>query len=72
MSVESESRMERTLRFVREEMWDVQLDPRSWASRAVSFLQFAVMIGQGFVRDMLLLRASALTYFTVLSLVPMI
>jgi membrane protein len=70
--VEFESRMQRTLRFVREEMWDVQLDPRSWAGRAVSFLQFSVMIGQGFVRDMLLLRASALTYFTVLSLVPMI
>jgi membrane protein len=66
------SRLQRIIRFVREEMWDVQLDPRSWAGRAVSFLQFSVMIGQGFVRDMLLLRASALTYFTVLSLVPMI
>jgi membrane protein len=69
---EPESRLERTLRFVRDEMWDVQIDPRSWPGRAVSFLQFSVMIGQGFVRDMLLLRASALTYFTVLSLVPMI
>jgi membrane protein len=70
--VEFESRVERVVRFVREEMWDAQLDPRSWAGRAVSFLQFSVMIGQGFVRDMLLLRASALTYFTVLSIVPMI
>jgi len=72
MMVEFESRAARTLRFVREEMWEYQADPRSWAGRAVSFLQFSVMIGQGFVRDMLLLRASALTYFTVLSLVPMI
>jgi membrane protein len=30
------------------------------------------MIGEGFVRDHLLLRASALTYFTVLSVVPLL
>jgi membrane protein len=30
------------------------------------------MTGEGFVRDNLLLRASALSYFTVLSLVPLL
>ena len=35
-------------------------------------LQFAVMTGEGFVRDHLLLRASALSYFTVLSLIPLL
>jgi membrane protein len=36
------------------------------------FLQFAVMIGEGFVRDRLLLRASALSYFMILSLIPLV
>jgi membrane protein len=70
--VTAENRIERAARFVREELWYVQHDPRSWAGRAVGFLQFAIMIGQAFVRDQLLLRASALAYFTVLSVVPMI
>lgn len=72
MVVEPESQLQRALRFVQEGMWEVPLDPHSWTGRAISFLQLLVMIGQGFVHDMLLLRASALTYFTVLSLVPMI
>jgi membrane protein len=64
--------LKRAERFVRDEMWDVQPEPRSAAARALGLLQFAVMIGQGFVKDFLLLRASALTYFTVLSLVPLL
>lgn len=64
--------LQRAQRFVRDEMWDVQPEPRSAAARALGVLQFAVMIGQGFVKDFLLLRASALTYFTVLSLVPLL
>jgi len=35
-------------------------------------LQFAVMIAEGFVRDHLLLRATALSYFTVLSVIPLL
>ncbi|MFI5217157.1 MAG: YhjD/YihY/BrkB family envelope integrity protein [Candidatus Limnocylindria bacterium] len=41
-------------------------------SRLLRALQFAVMIGEGFVRDHLLLRATALSYFTVLSLIPLL
>jgi membrane protein len=63
---------QRAHRFVRDELWDAQPAPRSAAARALAVLQFGVMIGQGFVKDALLLRASALTYFTVLSLVPLL
>ena len=63
---------QRAGRFVREELWETQPDLAAPARWALSLLQFAVMIGQGFVKDMLLLRASALTYFTVLSLVPLL
>jgi membrane protein len=37
-----------------------------------SLLQLSVVIAQGFVRDQLLLRAHALTYLTLLSIVPLL
>jgi membrane protein len=62
----------RAQQFVRDELWEAQPEPRTAAARALAVLQFGVMIGQGFVKDHLLLRASALTYFTVLSIVPLL
>lgn len=38
--------------------------------RLRSFLQFAILVAQGFARDQLLLRATQLTYLTLLSLIP--
>ncbi|MEE9606185.1 MAG: YhjD/YihY/BrkB family envelope integrity protein [Myxococcota bacterium] len=59
-------------RFVREDLWNSPDDPRSAAGRALRFVQFGAMIGEGFVRDRLMLRASALAYFTVLALIPLV
>jgi len=58
--------------FLDEGMWRAELEPRTWTARGVALLQFAVMVGEGFVRDQLLLRASALTYFAALSIVPLL
>jgi membrane protein len=58
--------------FLSEGMWRAELEPRTWTARGVALLQFGVMVGEGFVRDQLLLRASALTYFAVLSIVPLL
>jgi len=58
--------------FLSEGMWRAELEPRTWTARGIRLLQFAVMVGEGFVRDRLLLRASALTYFTVLAIVPVL
>jgi membrane protein len=55
-----------------EDLWNAEIEPRSAIARVRGFLQFAVMIGEGFVRDRLLLRASALSYFTILSLIPLV
>jgi membrane protein len=55
-----------------EDLWSAEIEPRNAITRVRSFLQFAVMIGEGFVRDRLLLRASALSYFTILSLIPLV
>jgi len=63
---------ERTRDFLTEELWHVSPEPNSLAGRALSALQFIAMIAEGFIRDHLLLRASALAYFTALSLIPML
>lgn len=65
-------KLRRAEAFLREGLWRLELEPRTWAARATSLLQLAVMIAQGFVRDRLLLRASALAYFSVLSVVPLL
>jgi membrane protein len=57
--------------FLSHKLWEIEPERRSRLS-AIRLLQFSIMLGEGFVRDRLLLRASALSYFTVLSLVPLL
>jgi len=64
--------LERARRFVEEDVWVWEPQPRTWRAWAVRPLQLSVLIGEGFLRDQLLLRASALTYVTLLSLIPLL
>jgi membrane protein len=57
-------------RFLKEGLWSEEPASRWIVARAISLLQFAIMTAEGFVRDRLLLHASALTYFTLISLIP--
>jgi membrane protein len=57
--------------FLSKQLWEIEPAKRSRLS-AIRLLQFSIMLVEGFVRDRLLLRASALSYFTVISLVPML
>ena len=59
-------------KFIATELWQFELSPRSWTAALVRFLQFSIMVGQGFVSDRLLLRASALTFVTALSTIPLL
>ena len=63
---------ERARDFLREGLWSGEGVPGAPGPRLRRLLQFAVMTGEGFVRDHLLLRASALSYFSVLSLIPLL
>lgn len=67
-----EGTLARIQRFVFEDLWHLDLRARSLTATALRVLQLGVMIGQGFVRDQLLLRASALTYVTILSVIPLL
>lgn len=62
--------LDRARSFVSVELWS----EREHQNRPslVGLLQFSIMVVQGFVRDHLLLRASGLAYFTVLSVVPLL
>lgn len=62
----------RARKFISTELWQFELSPRSWTAAFVRFLQFSIMVGQGFVNDRLLLRASALTFVTALSMIPLL
>jgi membrane protein len=42
---------------------------REWVRR---ILQFAVVVGEGIYKDLILLRASALTYYSILALIPLL
>jgi membrane protein len=67
--VSTQAVVQRVRSFLDEELWAEEHTSR-WVGRAVGLLQFAMLTAQGFVRDRLLLHASALTYFTVISLIP--
>ncbi len=62
----------RVKRFLAHDLWHREFEAGTLAGRAVRILQFSAIIAEGFVRDQLLLRASALTYFTVLALIPLL
>ena len=63
--------LQRARSFLAEDLWNAQ--PRRGVLRSLTrFLQFSIMVVEGFVRDRLLLRASALAYFTVLSVIPLL
>ncbi|MCH2170976.1 YihY family inner membrane protein [Myxococcota bacterium] len=66
------SMFERAQRFVGEEMWSLKPEPKTATARALASLQFAVMVGEGFIKDRLLLRSSVLSYYTVLALIPIV
>ncbi|MEE8580453.1 MAG: YhjD/YihY/BrkB family envelope integrity protein [Myxococcota bacterium] len=64
--------IERTRRFLAEELWRFELRPHSFTAAVLRSLQLAVMVVVGFFRDKLLLRASALTFMATLSVIPVL
>ncbi len=63
---------ERVRGFLLDGLWKAEYGPQSWMGWLVSWLQLGALIVRGFVDDKLLLRASALTYITSLSIVPVL
>jgi membrane protein len=71
MSTSTSDWMKRARSFLSSDLWRTDFRAGSLATLALRALQVVVMIGQGFVRDQLLLRASGLTYMTLMSVIPL-
>lgn len=72
MSADSPGILERARRFVEQDIWAWEPQPSSVSAWAVRPLQLVVLLGEGFLRDHLLLRASALTYVSLLAVIPLL
>lgn len=63
--------VQRFTRFLLHDIWVADMAGGSvWRRRGIRALKWLVLLAQGFQRDRLMLRASALTYVSVLSIVP--
>lgn len=64
--------VERFLRFFSEAVWDEDRPREGWRAGLYRLCRIAYLAVRGFVQDECVFRASALTYITVLSLVPLL
>ena len=64
--------LDRLRRFLSEDLWRVDLRASRLGTWSVRVLQLVVMVGEGFVRDRVLVRATALAYVTSLALIPVL
>ncbi|HSJ98236.1 MAG TPA: YhjD/YihY/BrkB family envelope integrity protein [Myxococcota bacterium] len=67
-----EERRVRLQRYLDRDLWRAANDDGALARAGRRALQVAVIVSQGLARNHTMLRASALTYFTMLSLIPLL
>ncbi len=70
--MQSRSWRQRVHRIVERDLWSPEATARTGIAWVRRVLPLVVLVAQGIVRDLLLLRASALTYYTVLALIPLL
>jgi membrane protein len=64
--------LDRLRRFLSEGLWRRERARSGAAGLALGTLELAVLVGEGFVRDRCLMRATALAWVTALSLIPLL
>jgi len=64
--------VDKARQFFGQDLWQRDLETKRVSAAAIRLLQLAVMMVEGFVRDQLLVRASALTYITALAVIPLL
>jgi membrane protein len=72
MSAALEPWRQRARRYLDHDLWQGELGRSVPVQIGRAVLQVAVIVAQGVARNQTLLRASALTYFTMLSLIPLL
>lgn len=74
MALEVAALRARATRYLERDLWrrPTRADEPFWIRAGRSALQVVVLVAQGVARDQILLRASALTYFAMLALIPIL
>ena len=72
MAVDVAALRERVHRYFERDIWQRHAAEGGLDGHARSALQVLVVVAQGIERDQILLRASALTYFSMLALIPIL
>lgn len=63
----------RLIRFLKHDLWHIERkDKATWKWLLIKYLRVVILSIQGFNEDKVQLRASALTYYTVFSIVPIL
>jgi membrane protein len=63
---------QRALEFLHRDLWNAEAMAKLGMQRVQGLLQFCAAVVESVLRDMIPLRASALTYYTVLAIVPLL
>ena len=63
---------QRLMEFLHRDLWNAEAMARLGMRRVQGLLQFGAAVVESVMRDMIPLRASALTYYTVLAVVPLL
>lgn len=72
MALDGAALRQRVHRYFERDIWQRHTSGGWFAARARATLQVLVVVAQGIERDQLLLRATALTYFAMLALIPIL
>ena len=62
--------LQRARRFLLEELWREDFSAQRMTGALIRVLQLSALIVRGFIEDLLVLRAGALTYMTTLAIIP--
>jgi membrane protein len=63
---------QRALQFIQSDLWNAEAMAQLGMRRVQGLLQFCAVVVESVLRDMIPLRASALTYYSVLAVVPLL
>ena len=59
--------------FINQRIWDVRLEDRQpWVAFLVKQLRIVIIVSRNFTKDKLQVQAAGLTYYTLLSVVPLV
>ena len=63
---------QRVIRFIQHDIWIIEEETPTFPHRLKRLLRIILLASRGFTRNSVQLRATALTYYTMMSMVPIV